>query len=236
MGHNPTEYRRITVAGDGSDSDVWRVGGTAEGFPPSGWLVWIRTNSASGGIPEIRGNITLRAGWQTSEAEIELSDLEINHGGLMWVPWPRFELGPFLDNAASSVSSTIDLAACPLRPGIPIPPGASKVYSRTDAESIDAGASDAITPPEGATRYALGMDPAAGWTGPLQVAERSTGGGVNTVQRSYSLGNATSSIPTNTTGWQLVPGLPGDILLTNDDGSAACGVSVRWEIDFTGVR
>ena len=236
MGHNPTDYRQITVPGDGSDSDVWRVGGTGDGFPPAGWLVWAAA-TVGGGTPEIRSSITLRGPWQSSAAQIELSLLELNHGGVFWIPFPRFDLGPFTDEASSGATIRMDLAACPLPLGMPIPPEAARLYSRTPSRTtIAATATSTVTIPDGATAYCIGMAPDAGWTGPLQIEERSTGGGVNAVERGYALAGTSQAPPTNSTGWQDAPAGPADILLTNSDNAAAVQFSARWRFDLLSVR
>jgi len=118
---------------------------------------------------------------------------------------------------------------------MPAPP--SRLYSTApNRTTIAAAGTSTVAIPNGATRYTIGVDPNATWTGPLQVAERLTAAGVTQVNRAYGLNNTTSIQPTNGTGWQDCPAGPADILLTNSDAAIAVQFSVRWEFDLTSVR
>jgi hypothetical protein len=231
VGFDGAEQRTLTIP-DSGDPVSWFVG--SGGGSPWGWEVQLVVTPGAG--MRLTGILSVDGWWQPA-TQLRIEGWDLNRGGRLLVPWPRFTLS-VVDALAGGLGATSELAGWALARCAGDPPlGSSVLHGRTTT-TVAKSSSSAVAVPSGATSYRV--IPGFDVSGPIGVLVRDTpGGGAAEDWESFTIdGNAdVSSGGGPLAGWGEVPPLlTPQILLSNFDPINDADVTVLWRFDLRSSR
>jgi len=228
----PAYYRTVRVDG-ANTSDSFEIGNNDPS--QNGWALYSAVTLGTNA--QLSATISLNGFWQTV-TQLDTGRIEWSRGGIVWVPYPSFELA-WTDTAGSGNTSTVACYARPILDGITPSP---IVYS-TSSAAIDAdGADQDFAVPDGATDYMLAFYRDGGLAGDVMVEEMNVSGGATNTFGTlrYDNGDLQSGQAAGSDGYRPVPPGPGALLrITNAAAAGEANVitaTIRYRIDLTMTR
>jgi hypothetical protein len=228
----PAYYRSVSVDGTNA-SDTFEVG---QNDPSqNGWLLYSAVTL--GANAQLAATMALNGFWQ-SPAQLDIGRLEWSRGGVVWVPFPSFNV-VWQDSAGSGNESTV---ACYARPVLGAITASPIVYSTSSAAIAANGADQDFTVPDGATDYMLALYRDGGLAGDAMLEELNVSGGATNTFGTlrYDNGDLQNGQAAGSDGYRPVPPGPGAVLRVTNAAAAGAGnaitATIRYRIDLTMTR